>query len=241
MIKRMLIGMLLMVFVLSACAPVSKSSTDMMEKPTEEMMDETPTAVMEKPTEEMMDQSSATDMMEKPTEEMMETSPTAEMEDHSGDDMMAETPEWLGYSLVNVKTGESFSINDFKGKVVLVETLAMWCPNCKKQQQQIKALHEDLGEMGMDLVSIGLDVDANENAQDLKAYIESNGFDWVYAVATEETAREIGNQYGNQFLNPPSTPILIIDRGGTVHQMPFGIKSAAELKSFIQPFLDESM
>ena len=27
------------------------------------------------------------------------------------------------------------AVADAKGKVVLVETLAMWCPNCKRQQR----------------------------------------------------------------------------------------------------------
>ena len=32
-----------------------------------------------------------------------------------------------------------------KGKVVLVETMAQWCSTCKKQQGEVKALHEKLG------------------------------------------------------------------------------------------------
>ena len=74
----------------------------------------------------------------------------------------------------------------------------------------------------------------------LKDYIQRNGFDWTYAVAPAEVSREIGNLYGNQFLNPPSTPMLIIDKQGQVHPLPFGIKSADELVEFLQPFLDES-
>jgi hypothetical protein len=54
-------------------------------------------------------------------------------------------------------------------------------------------------------------------------------------------AREIANLYGEQFLNPPSTPMLVIDRHGEAHLLPFGIKSAAELEEALKPFLDESM
>ena len=45
--------------------------------------------------------------------------------------------------------------------------------------------------------------------------------------------------HDNQFLSPPS--IVIIDRHGEAHPLPFGIKSADELLQFIQPFLDEAM
>ena len=47
--------------------------------------------------------------------------------------------------------------------------------------------------------------------------------------------------YGDQFLNPPSTPIVVIDRHGEAHPLPFGIKSADDLMQAIQPFLEESM
>ena len=35
--------------------------------------------------------------------------------------------------------------------------------------------------------------------------------------------------------------MLVIDRKGEAHPLPFGIKSADELLKFIQPFLDEAM
>jgi len=220
MFKNSVFVILSLAFVLSACAPAAATPAAVMGKPTEAMMDKPTEAMMDKPTDAMMDKGTSTP-------------------DAMGDKMMA-SPAFFSTPLVNVRTGENFSINDFKGKVVLVETLAMWCPNCKKQQAQVKALHEALG-MNKDLVSIGLDIDPNENASDLKTYTDNNGFDWIYAVAPAEVSREIGNLYGDQFLNPPSTPILVIDRKGQAHPLPFGIKGADELMKFIEPFLNEGM
>lgn len=153
---------------------------------------------------------------------------------------MAATPAWFGVPLIEVASGKDFTVGDLKGKVVLVETMAIWCSNCLKQQQQVKALHDLLGEND-DFTSLGLDIDLFEQTQDLKAYIERQGFDWVYAVAPPDVSQEIGQLYGNQFLNPPSTPMLIIDRSGEVHPLPFGIKSAEELLTLLQPFLDDSL
>jgi peroxiredoxin len=84
--------------------------------------------------------------------------------------------------LTDVNSGETFKIADFKGKVVLVETMAVWCPLCTQQQGQIRALHELLGQQE-DLVSLSLDIDPNEDAEFLEAYVGQNGFDWRYAVA----------------------------------------------------------
>jgi thiol-disulfide isomerase/thioredoxin len=206
--------MLLFVFVLTACG---EATPDAMEKPEDAMMDK-PTAEAMTPHDTPMP-----DAMAKPTE-----------------GVMMESPAWYGATLTNVQTGTAFTINDLKGKVVLVETMAIWCSNCKKQQGQVKALHELLGERA-DFVSLGLDIDPNENSDALKSYIDSNGFDWYYAIPSADVSREIAALYGDQFLNPPSTPMLIIDRKGVAHPLPFGLKSADDLMQALQPFLDEAM
>lgn len=203
----------------------------------------TPEAMTDKPTEDaMMAKPTEGAMMEKPTEGAMmaHETPTPDAMAQPTDAAMMDTPAWFSAALTDARTGQAFAINDFKGKVVLVETLAMWCSNCKKQQGQVLALHALLGERD-DFVSLGLDIDPNENAVALKGYVESNGFDWLYAVAPVEVAREIASLYGDQFLNPPSTPMLVIDRHGVAHPLPFGIKSAEELLNFLQPFLDAGM
>lgn len=181
-------------------------------------------------------------VVENATEEMVAqtTEPVIDATDEVMVESTVESPAWLNADLVNIQTGETFTIDDFAGKVVLVENLAMWCPTCLKQQEQVKLLHEQLGA-DSDLISIGFDVDQNEEAEDLKAYIESNGFDWYYAIPSLEVVREIANLYGANFLNPPLTPVLIIDRHGVVHPMNMGLKSAEDLKLFIEPFLSEGL
>jgi hypothetical protein len=155
-----------------------------------------------------------------------------------GTTVTPDAPAWFGVTLTDARTGKAFSINDLKGKVVLVETMAQWCSNCMKQQTQVKAMHDIIGAND-DFVSIGLDIDPNENAADLKNYVEKRGFDWLYAVPPAEVSREIGNLYTAQFLNPPSTPILIVDRKGVAHPLPFGIKSADDLAAAVKMYLDE--
>ena len=197
--------------------------------------------------------------MAEPDEEMMSDG-EGEMDEHSADDGTADSadpsssdgdmgmtedqmmvaPEWFSASLTDVDTGEAFTVADFEGRVVLVETLAMWCTNCFKQQGQVQVLHELLGERD-DFLSLGVDIDPNENAEALQVYTTQNGFDWLYTVAPIPVAREIGELYGAQYLNPSATPMLIIDQHGEVHTLPFGIKSAEDLLTALQPFLDAEM
>ncbi len=145
-------------------------------------------------------------------------------------------PDWYAAELTDVNTGEVFTIQDNLGKVYLVETLAVWCSNCLRQQQEVKRFHDLLGERD-DFESLGVNIDPNEDTVLLTGYIQKNGFDWKYVVANNEIIDEISALYGPQFLNPPSTPMLIIDRQGNPHPLGFGIKSAEELLDAVTPYL----
>lgn len=245
--------LLIATLALAACGQPADSAQPAA--PTADAMMEATDSAMEKPADGAM----ASAEMAAEDDAMMkdEGGDEAMMDDASHDDAMAgdemagdgdammdeaavDLPAWSNVELTDVNSGEGFRIADHQGQVVLVETLAVWCSNCLKQQKQVKALHEILGERD-DFVSVGLDIDLNEDAGKLRGHAERNEFDWVYAVATPEVAREIGQLYGNLFLNPPSTPMLIVDRSGQVHPLPFGIKSAADLQEALAPFLAEMM
>jgi cytochrome oxidase Cu insertion factor (SCO1/SenC/PrrC family) len=147
-------------------------------------------------------------------------------------------PAWFQTSLTDVKTGQAFMLADLTGKVVLVEDMAIWCSTCMQQQRQVVALHGALGERD-DLVSLSLDVDPNEKAASLKEYADKNGFTWHYVVPPADVIRAIADQLGNQFLNPPSAPMFVIDRNGQIHPLPFGVKSADALQKALAGYLAE--
>jgi pentapeptide MXKDX repeat protein len=250
--KRILLGMVVTSLLLGACAPAAAPTPAMDNAAAEAQL--TPSMTEAPMPEEAMTEESMTDDAmtdDAMTDDAMTDdamTDDAMTDDAMTDDAMTDDammddamPAWFSAPLTDVRTGATSTVAGFKGKVVLVETLAMWCPSCKRQQQEVQTLHTALGEMGADLVSLGLDIDPNENAADLKAYTETNGFDWVYAVAPPEVSRSLSELYGDQFLNPPSTPMLVIDRHGQVHLLPFGIKDADALKQAIEPFLNEDM
>jgi thiol-disulfide isomerase/thioredoxin len=138
--------------------------------------------------------------------------------------------------MTDVLTGQTFTINDFAGKVVLLETMAVWCPTCRQQGDEVVRLHELLGDP-TDLVSISLDTDMGEDAALLKKYAETLGYDWNIALAPLLVARALGNLYSAQYLNPPVSPMLVIDRDGQVLGLPLGLKSAESLQGVVEPLL----
>ncbi len=134
---------------------------------------------------------------------------------------------WATAELVDVTTGETFRIADHAGKVIIIETMAIWCANCRRQQGDVKTALEALPP---DAVTyIVLDVDPSEDGASLAAYREQNGFVGRYAVAGTAVARALAAEFGDQILNPPSTPIVVVGTDGQVTLTEFGHKSPVEL------------
>ena len=150
-------------------------------------------------------------------------------------------PDWFAIPLTDARTGETFTINDFAGKVVLIQTIAQWCTNCAYQQDEVRTLSKLLDNPD-DLVSISLDVDAHEDQaslNSLKKYVDYFGFDWHFAIAPLEVDRALGNLYSAEYLNPPLEPMLFIDRSGKVYGLPYGMKTAQQLKNTLAPYLSQ--
>jgi hypothetical protein len=145
-------------------------------------------------------------------------------------------PAWFTMPLTDVRTGQTFTMNDFAGKVVLIQTINEWCSRCAYQQHEVTLMHSLLDQPD-DLISVSLDVDTKEDAASLKKYVDHFGFDWYFAVAPLEVTRALGNLYSAEYLNPPLEPMLIIDRHGDVYGLPYGFKSAAVLSNTLASFL----
>jgi thiol-disulfide isomerase/thioredoxin len=115
--------------------------------------------------------------------------------------------DWRDYELVDTRTGETFRVSDFKGKSVLLETFAVWCPTCLKQQQEVKKM---VGSGGNGVVHISLDVDPNEDEEIVRNHMESNGFKWYSAVAPPEMSQELIDEFGLTVVNAPVAPVILV-------------------------------
>jgi thiol-disulfide isomerase/thioredoxin len=143
--------------------------------------------------------------------------------------------DYRDITLKDVSTGQTFKLSDFEGKVVVLETMAVWCPLCLDQQREIQKAEQSLASEGV--VSISLDIDPNEDEARVSGHIQRNGFTWRFAVSTPEISRQLRDAFGLSVLNPPSTPVIIFDRQQQPHLLRFGIKPASELEGEIRKYL----
>jgi hypothetical protein len=78
-----------------------------------------------------------------------------------------------------------------------------------------------------------LDIDPNESPDLLRAHSERYGFNWHYAISPADVTRQIVNDYGQSYLNPPNVPMLLVRPDNSIVEFPFGVKSADQLASFV--------
>jgi thiol-disulfide isomerase/thioredoxin len=131
----------------------------------------------------------------------------------------------LAYELLDVRSGETFTLGELAAdRPVLLETMAIWCTTCLRQQREVVDAHAR-GEFH----SVGIDVDPNERADELAAYAEREGFDWRFVIADAELVRLLTDRYGLAVTNPPSTPTFVVS-GGSIRALEFNrVRTADEL------------
>ena len=138
--------------------------------------------------------------------------------------------DWMDVSLKDIRTGEEFKISDFLGKPILLESFAVWCPTCTRQQKEVKKLHEEIGD---DFISISLDTDPNEDEAKVLSHVQRNRFTWRYAIAPIELTRALIDEYSIAFVNAPLAPMALICEDGSSRFLPNGVKSPDDLKEEI--------
>jgi len=134
---------------------------------------------------------------------------------------------WMNFQLTNVNDGETFTISELNTKPILLETFAVWCPTCTRQQREIKKLHDEIGD---EVVSISLDTDASEDEAQVLEHTQANGFTWHYAIAPSELTQSLIDEFGVGIISAPSVPMILICEDGSFRQLGRGIKRVQELK-----------
>lgn len=146
----------------------------------------------------------------------------------NNEDTLKEGEEWKSIVLKDIRTSQSFKVNQFK-KPILLESFAVWCPTCTKQQNIIKELHEEDDSF----ISISLDTDPNEDESKVLDHITRNNFNWYYAISPKSLTNSLIDEFGVTVVNAPQAPVVLICPKGDTKLLKNGVKSVLDLKSEI--------
>ena len=119
--------------------------------------------------------------------------------------------------------GRPVSLSNFRGKVVFLNFWASWCYPCRQEMPEIRKLVDRAPD---DLVVIGVTTSDPASPEQVKAFVQENGYDWVFVY--DEGSR-VGRQYGIVYL-PTS---YFIDPGGVVRARYIGPMSLEKMEAYV--------
>ena len=125
--------------------------------------------------------------------------------------------------------GESHSLRDYRGQVVLVNLWATWCPPCKAEMPTLQSYYDKYEKDGFTIIAIN-DGDPTADVLQFEKDYQLSFPIWLDPeyYATEQAFKT---------LNLPSS--FLIDRAGTVRLMWVGAISRKMLDQYITPIIME--
>lgn len=107
-----------------------------------------------------------------------------------------------GFSLVNDQ-GIGVSLDDYEGKVVLLNFWATWCPPCIQEMPSLNATYERFREDGLVVLGISVDEDADEYSD----FLRTAG---VTFPTVRDPERTVSTRYGT--MKYPESYLISRDR-----------------------------
>ncbi len=121
------------------------------------------------------------------------------------------------------KDGKTITLESLKGKVVVLNFWATWCPPCRAEIPAFKSAYGKYREKGVEIVGVSLD---HNGWEVITPFVKQKQIEYPVVLGGAEIARAYGN-----IQSIPTT--IIIDRSGKIVDSHVGaMTETALVKSF---------
>lgn len=126
--------------------------------------------------------------------------------------------------------GREHSLADWKGRVILLNFWATWCPPCQVEVPDLIDYQARYADQGLSVVSIGLDEERK-----LRNFVRSLGINYTVLVADGHANLGLLRVWGNHEGTLPYS--VVIDRDGHLVYGKAGILNRANVETYVLPLL----
>jgi len=133
------------------------------------------------------------------------------------------------FTLQDLK-GNQISLSDFKGKVVVLDFWATWCPPCVKEIPHFIELYEQYKDRGFAMVGISVD---RGGISVVKSFAQKHRVNYPILMADGQVAKAYG---GITYI--PTT--FVIDAAGNIRQKYVSYQDKAVFEADIKKLLAEA-
>ena len=123
--------------------------------------------------------------------------------------------------------GNSVASSSLRGKVVILDFWATWCPPCRAEVPDLVRLQAKYRDQGLAVVGLSLDAGG---AKDVQPFVEEHDVNYTMLIGNEE----ITKAYGNISMIPTK---FVLDRDGKVVQRFVGQTPPEVIEQTIRPLL----
>jgi len=123
--------------------------------------------------------------------------------------------------------GSTIKLSSLKGKVVLLDFWATWCPPCRKMIPELKKIYSKYKNKGVEVIGISMD---EGSLGTIKSFVDNTGIN--YPVVRGDHA--LSKAYG--YINAIPTS-FIIDKAGVIRDKHTGFQSAEDMQAVIDNLL----
>ena len=147
------------------------------------------------------------------------------------------TPTYGGGTMIDFSlpdlNGKKHNLSEWRGKVIVLNFWATWCPPCREEIPLFIALQKRYGSGGVQLLGVA----TADNKESVVAYRQSAGMNYPILIGDDD-AMDIMARYGNRQGSIPYT--VIIDRQGSIVARKLGAFDQTELMHVLGPLLPPS-
>ncbi|MBF0182713.1 MAG: TlpA family protein disulfide reductase [Magnetococcales bacterium] len=128
--------------------------------------------------------------------------------------------------------GKPVRLTDFKGKVVLVNFWATWCPPCLDEIPALIKLQKKYGEKGF--LVVGIDYLERADKEDLKKFLDEQGINYPVVIGDPNAVRSLTRVLGGVYALPVTK---LLNREGKLAGSHIGSMNFSQMEALVEPLL----